>query len=85
MRAGISKEMAPRDVEKPKTIRHSFDLRAGVDLDKLNQLADELEAEAAAESLERMQRGLVAYSTDADFNALSRSAVGQPMRLMSDR
>lgn len=53
LRAGLSREMAPQDVEAPKTIPHSFGFRAGVDLDELNQLADELEAEAAAESLKR--------------------------------
>ena len=42
-----------RNVEAPRTIPHSFRFRAGVDVDKLNQLADELEAEAAAESLKR--------------------------------
>ena len=53
LRAGLSREMAPRDVPVPKTIPHSFGFRPGVDLDKLNQLADELEAEAAVESLAR--------------------------------
>ena len=53
LRAGLSREMAPRDVPAPKTIPHSFGFRPGVDPDKLNQLADELEAEAAAESLAR--------------------------------
>ena len=53
LRAGIAKEMTPRDVEAPRTIPHSFGFRPGVDLDKLNQLADELEAEATAESLAR--------------------------------
>ena len=55
LRAGIAREMEPRDVVAPKTIPHSFGFRAGVDLDKLNQLADELEAEAAAESLKRIR------------------------------
>ena len=55
LRAGIAREMAPRDVVAPKTIPHSFGVRAGVDPDKLNQLADELEAEAAAESLKRIR------------------------------
>ena len=50
--SGISKGI-PRAVETPKTIPHSFGFRPGVDLDKLNQLADELEAEAVAESLSR--------------------------------
>ncbi len=53
LRAGIAREMTPRDIEVPRTIPHSFGFRPGVDLDKLNQLADELEAEAAAESLAR--------------------------------
>ena len=55
LRAGLSREMAPHDVRVPKTIPHSFGFRPGVDLDRLNQLADELEAEAAAESLSRMR------------------------------
>lgn len=58
LRAGISRETVRRDVETPKTVPHSFGFRPGVDLDKLNQLADELEAEAAAESLKGM--GLMA-------------------------
>ena len=33
----------------PKTIPHSFGFMPGVDLDKLGQLADELEAEAFAD------------------------------------
>ena len=53
LRAGIAREMTPRDVAVPRTMPHSFGFRPGVDLDKLNQLADELEAEAAAESLAR--------------------------------
>ena len=53
LRAGLSREMLSPDVPAPKTMPHSFGFRPGVDLDKLNQLADELEAEAAAESLAR--------------------------------
>ena len=37
----------------PKTLPHSFGFRPAVDLDKLNQLADELEVEATADSLAR--------------------------------
>ena len=51
LRAGISREMAPRDVEAPRTIPHSFGFRPGVDLDKLNQLADELDPSATGLSL----------------------------------
>jgi len=35
----------------PKIIPHSFGFRPGIDLDKLGQLADELEAEARRESV----------------------------------
>ena len=35
----------------PKTFPHSFGLRPGVDLDKLGQLSDELEAEAFADKV----------------------------------
>ena len=48
--------MPPNDTPVPKTIPHSFGFRPGVDLDKLNQLADDLEAEATAESLARTRR-----------------------------
>lgn len=51
LRAGLGREMEPRQVEVPQTIPHSFGFKPGIDLDKLNQLADELEAEAVAESL----------------------------------
>ncbi len=37
----------------PKTIPHHFGFRPGIDLDKLNQLADQLEAEAGAQALQR--------------------------------
>lgn len=53
LRAGLGTEMESVQREAPKTIPHSFGFREDVDLDKLNQLADELEAEAAAESLAR--------------------------------
>lgn len=43
-------------VDIPKTIPHSFGFRPGIDLDKLNQLTDKLEADAIAESLERQTR-----------------------------
>ena len=48
LRSGLGKpEGSPRG-EAPKTIPHSFGFRPGVDLDKLNQLADDLEAEEFA-------------------------------------
>ncbi len=44
IRAGLG-EAAPRRHPTPKTIPHSFGFRPGVDLDKLGQLVDEMEAE----------------------------------------
>jgi hypothetical protein len=50
IRAGLGEAARPRRRAVPKTVSHSFGFRPGVDLDKLNQLADELEAEAYAAS-----------------------------------
>ena len=50
IRAGLGAAAAPRRGAAPKTVPHSFGFRPGVDLDKLGQLADELEAEAFAAS-----------------------------------
>jgi hypothetical protein len=49
IRAGLGDAPSARRRLAPKTIPHSFGFRAGVDLDKLGQLADELEAEAFAD------------------------------------
>ena len=52
--AGIGVEAAEAvRSDTPRTIPHSFGFRPGVDLDKLNQLADELEVEALSASLGR--------------------------------
>jgi hypothetical protein len=51
IRAGIGEATAGRRHPAPKTISHSFGFRPGIDLDKLGQLADELEAEAFAEQI----------------------------------
>jgi hypothetical protein len=48
IRAGLARQQVSRAAHVPVTIPHSFGFRAGVDLDKLGQLADELEAEEAA-------------------------------------
>jgi hypothetical protein len=50
LRAGLGEEAKPRQHTAPKTIPHAFGFRPGIDLDKLNQLADELEAEGYAAS-----------------------------------
>ncbi|HTR14271.1 MAG TPA: hypothetical protein VMI72_13730 [Roseiarcus sp.] len=49
IRAGLGEAVSARRHPAPKTIPHSFGFRPGIDLDKLGQLADELEAEAFAE------------------------------------
>ncbi len=48
LRAGLGEEAKQRQHPAPKVIPHAFGFRPGIDLDKLNQLADELEAEAYA-------------------------------------
>jgi hypothetical protein len=52
IRAGIGEATATGRDLAPKTISHSFGFRPGIDLDKLGQLADELEAEAFAEKID---------------------------------
>jgi hypothetical protein len=51
IRAGIAEAMAIRRHPAPKTISHSFGFRPGIDLDKLGQLADKLEAEVFAKKI----------------------------------
>jgi hypothetical protein len=52
LRAGLGEEASKaRRTAAPKTAAHSFGFKAGVDLDKLGQLADQLEVEAYAASL----------------------------------
>jgi hypothetical protein len=53
LRAGLGEAARLRRGAAPKTVAHSFGFRPGIDLDKLGQLADELEAEAFAASAER--------------------------------
>jgi hypothetical protein len=48
LRTGLGEQAKPRRHPGPKTIPHAFRFRPGIDLDKLNQLADDLEAEAYA-------------------------------------
>ena len=53
IRAGLGETAKTRRGSAPKTAPHSFGFKPGVDLDKLGQLADELEVESFAASLER--------------------------------
>jgi hypothetical protein len=50
IRAGLGDRASAQRGPAPKVIPHSFGFRPGVDLDKLGQLADELEAEAYADN-----------------------------------
>ena len=50
LRQGLGPEREPA-APVPTTIPHSFGFKPGVDLDKLNQLADELEAEEGGRRL----------------------------------
>jgi hypothetical protein len=45
LRAGLGEQARPRQRRAIKTIPHAFGFRPGLDLDKLNQLIDELEAD----------------------------------------
>ena len=46
IRTGLGESTLRKSKTPPKTIPHSLGFKPGIDLDKLNQLADELEAEA---------------------------------------
>ena len=56
IRAGIGEATRTGRDPAPKTISHSFGFRPGIDLDKLGQLADELEAEAFAQNIHDSSR-----------------------------
>lgn len=47
LRVGLGEAAHPARGKAPKTVPHSFGFLPGIDLDKLGQLADELEAEEA--------------------------------------
>jgi hypothetical protein len=53
IRAGLGEAARSHRGRAPRTLPHSFGFRPGVDLDKLGQLADELEAEAFTAAAER--------------------------------
>jgi hypothetical protein len=53
IRAGLGEVAKPSRRAPPRTVPHSFGFKPGIDLDKLGQLADELEAEAFAASAGR--------------------------------
>ena len=52
IRAGLGAAATVERPPAPRTIPHSFGFKPGIDLDKLGQFADEMEAEAYAENLD---------------------------------
>jgi len=53
IRAGLGAAARSKRGPAPKTVPHSFGFAPGIDLDKLNQLVDELEAEAVVQSWQK--------------------------------
>lgn len=53
IRAGLGAAARPPSEPPPRTEPHSFGLRPGIDMDKLGQLVDELEAEELADKQRR--------------------------------
>jgi len=53
IRSGLGESVLKSNTTIPKTIPHSFGFNPGLDLDKLNQLADELESEEFLKSLKK--------------------------------
>ncbi|MCK6554047.1 hypothetical protein L6Q96_05615 [Candidatus Binatia bacterium] len=51
IRAGMGEAARRRRGRVPRVLPHSFGFKPGADLDKLNQLVDELDVEAAADKL----------------------------------
>ena len=53
LRRGLAAEQAVPAARRVVTRPHDFRFKPGIDLDKLNQLADELEAESVATAFRR--------------------------------
>jgi len=51
LRVGLGMTDKPVEPEPFRVVPHEFGVRAGVDLDRMNQLADELESEESAGKL----------------------------------
>jgi hypothetical protein len=56
LRAGLGEQAKPPQHMVPEIVLHAFGFRPGIDLDKLNQLADELEAEDCANRMPLVRR-----------------------------
>ncbi|MBT5901831.1 MAG: DUF2191 domain-containing protein [Opitutaceae bacterium] len=56
LRSGIVFETRPREIASVEVVPFSLGLKSGIDPDRLNQLADDLEAESYAESLAKSER-----------------------------
>lgn len=60
LRAGLGEAAKPARGQAPKTVAHSFGFHPGIDLDKLGQLVDELEAETYAATASKAGAATVA-------------------------
>jgi hypothetical protein len=75
IRTGLGEGAAIRGGPAPKTIPHSFGFRPRINLDKLGQLTDELEAEASREKVDnsaRRQRSRSAHNADSAVHQRAR-------------
>jgi hypothetical protein len=75
LRAGLGEQASPRKRPTPKIIPHSFGFRPGIDLDKLNQLVDELEAEEYAVKQRSRLKFRQSVRRDSSRRQRSRSRV----------
>ena len=57
MRSGLKTAVKEKNRAKFKVVPHSFGFKPGVDLNRLNQLADELEAEEYVRKMTRQNNG----------------------------
>jgi hypothetical protein len=75
LRSGLGEQTKGRRVKVPRTISHSFGFKPGIDLDKLNQLVDELESEtyAAGQQAEPRERPLAQHDPARRKRARSRA------------
>ena len=56
LRRGLAVEPAAKPKKRFRVVPHSFGFRSGIDVNKLNQLLDELEAQAFAKAQARKKR-----------------------------
>src|SRR5947208_283447 len=73
LRAGLGEQAKLRRRSVPKVFSHSFGFKPGIDLDKLNQLVDELEAESYAAGLQAQSPELAGHDPARRQRSRSRT------------